>query len=445
MTDCTHTDTAEIDTQVQTSGTAEYAIPEANIHALQAKVADLNKRAKRLKVEPVTLTVLRQEVRETRERNRKVKRLYHIVRITGETPRIKGWIFVATLDHASAEDETGKPVGVVVRTIPGETLPKEFREYNTTCEHCNTKRIRKETFVLRNAGDGRFFRVGRQCLKDFLGHDNPHAVGRQCEWLASFDEVLRDAENDGWGGGGWRDTYELPDYLTFVACQIRTVGWVSGSHAYSYGGRSTASAAFTDYSDSLSPKRVEERRAQRDPIMVPTEADAAQAEAAIEWIREVRNSDADLDDYMANLTVVCASDVMHTKNKGIAASLISAHLRHLEREIKRKTSLNLAKTSEFQGTVNQRQEWTLRVLGSNTFQGSYGPTTIVRLTDGTNAFTWYASGGIDLDTGATYHCKATVKKHEVYRHRDAKPNEPGIKTTYLNRLAVLARIGEQAA
>lgn len=452
---CSHDDTdrndisndfaADTDQPVPTDGTHQYAIPEANIHDLRAKLADLNKRAKRLKVAPVELKEIRTETRVERKRDTHgrplvVTRLYYIVEITGETPRLNGWTFIATLDHSTAQADDGKPVGVIVRTIPGETLPVEYRDYNPTCEHCNKKRIRNETFVLKNQ-DGRLVRVGRQCLKDFLGHDNPHAVARMAEWLASIDSLARSAEDEGFGGfGGGQGLDYLPDYLGFVAAEMRTNGWVSGREAREFDKSSTASMA----ANNMSNLRNRYFSGDRSKIPQATDADKQQVEAAVEWIREVRNSDADLNDYMSNLSIVCASDTLHPKNRGIAASLLPAHLRHLEREVNRKAALNLRATSTFQGTVSKRQEWILTLLGWNVVQTIYGSSCIVRLTDGTNAFTWFASSDFDMEPGQTYRVKATVRKHETYRHKDADPAEAGTKTTYINRLTVIAKVDKPA-
>jgi hypothetical protein len=402
--------------------TATYEVPETNLHVLFGKLTDLNKRAKRLRVAPITWKVIGQTVREFRDdiTAMKVKRVYHTVEISGLAPKLNGWSFVATLDFTSGEGE-----GVIVRTVPGFTVDAKYRHSNANCDHCAKIRRRNETFIVRNDA-GNEMRVGRQCLRDFLGHQDPHLIARLAEFLAEVNDLGRSSEDDDFFGmGGSDNRIYLARYLTFVSATIRAEGWVSGKQAFEQHIDSTAVRAMM-HMRNKNPERSDPK---------PTEQDKEVVEKAIEWIREVRadamERDVELDDYMHNLSVVCASDMLSPKNKGIAASLITAHRREIEREINRKKVLTLSETSQFVGTVGKRQVFTLTVLGMNTFMGNMGPTTLVRFTDGANAFTWFASGDVTAEVGKTYRVKATVKKHEAYKGRDAKCAP--VKTTFINR------------
>jgi hypothetical protein len=90
--------------------------------------------------------------------------------LTGETPKLPGgWTLVGVIELLEGN--------VLLRNVPGETMPVLYRDAAraTLCEHCNTKRNRTATFVVRDEA-GAHKQVGRQCLADFLGHVDPHAL-----------------------------------------------------------------------------------------------------------------------------------------------------------------------------------------------------------------------------------------------------------------------------
>ena len=84
-------------------------------------------------------------------------------------PKFNGWEFAATIEQID-----GSPTHLL-RCSPayeGGKIPAHFRDCDPTyCEHCRMKRNRSETFVVFNAERVEYRQVGRQCLRDFLGHD----------------------------------------------------------------------------------------------------------------------------------------------------------------------------------------------------------------------------------------------------------------------------------
>lgn len=137
------------------------------------------------------------------------------VQIIGEPPKIAGWQFVGTLEPLPSGDN-------LLKSVPGQVLPERFRTTGTYCDHCKSHRKRLETFVVKNDKD-EYQQVGRQCLKDFLGHD-PEKVVKWFEWLHKALHIARSATS----GVGER-TYNVSEYLQYVAEYIKEYGWMSSS------------------------------------------------------------------------------------------------------------------------------------------------------------------------------------------------------------------------
>lgn len=407
--------------------TNTYKVQPSRLDTLVAKLTKLAKRATKLGVTAPSWTIGALESKKVRESDLSLDAkliVWYPVTLTSEPVKLAGFTFIATLDHASE-------AGVVLRTVPGETLPTSYREALPVCDHCGTARARKETFIVR-AEDGALKQVGRSCLKDFMGVD-PEKAAKLAEWVIEIGECLQDEER--WGSSESRDYVGIETFLTWVAAFIRVDGWVSRKTAKEQEGRlvATADAAVDAYftrSDDKKAKYLPER----------TEADSNRAAEALVWGRELRaNSTKELNDYEHNLVVAVAGAAVSLKNAGIAASLIPAWDRFQGREIEHKRRNAASANSVHFGTIGKRAVFNLTVIAFSDFDSDYGTRRLVRFLDEVgNVATWWtspsAAGDFEVGTHATV--KATVKEHGDYK---------GTKQTVLSRAALVAEIKEEVA
>jgi len=103
---------------------------------------------------------------------------------------------------------------------------------------------------------------------------------------------------------------------------------------------------------------------------------------------------------------------------GIAVSGTVAFDRYQEREVKRaaEATRRAASPSGHIGTVGDRLDFDAEVIFVRYTEGYYGTTTIIKFRDDVgNIFTWFASGGRDVERGARFTVRGTVKKHDEYR------------------------------
>jgi hypothetical protein len=238
------------------------------------------------------------------------------VTITAAEPKLNGWKFIATVEHTEA--------GNILRsaTDDNQNLPTQYRSTKNVCDHCQTNRRRKDTYIVRHDSFGEYRQVGRNCVADFLGHGDPAAVARY------FDNIL----------SLWSDLDERPDdesfcrapetetteiFLAVAAESVRVNGWVAKS---SWDGYPTATLAW-DYLFTILPpgnKRVE--RYGFDSI---SDESRELAKAAREWAANLDVSETDASDYLYNLKVACSLELVTGRRTGIVASAISAYQRHL--------------------------------------------------------------------------------------------------------------------
>lgn len=375
-----------------------YEIPRYNLEWLKGKIEKLNKKAEKLGCEPITLEVIDEKFEPKNDEGTEFEK-FLVVEIKGQKPMINGWTFVATLEHSHEH-------GNIVRTVPGESVPEEYRTVEPRCDHCQTRRYRKDTFLVRNE-QGEIKQVGRNCLKDFLGHSDPHHIAEYAEMLIELEEWA----NDYTPHTGVRDDryIDLKTYLTYVAECIRRFGWVSRVRAYEYEEESTANRALREMFP-FNPRYRE---------VFPGEEAKQLAEAALVWAREEMEPN---NDYLHNLKVLVSSGVIEWRDTGLAASIIIAYQKAKEKKKQREKSEHI-------GEVGERIEVDVVVEKVHVFENDWGTTKLHRFKDDKgNVIVWFASNEL-LEEGKNYKIRGTVREHSEYR---------GVKQTVLTRCKVIA-------
>ena len=493
---------------IATTGTATYTIPEANFGQLSAKIDQLNKRARRLSIPEITiesayshrdflvedLDVLPGEVqnatwvRETEvdqfiadrfaKRGDKWGRTsqtrnWLTVTVTGAAPNLDGWQFVATLEPVEIEVDGKSKIENIIQSVPGaEKLPDIYRHRIGECDHCKQFRRRNQTFVVKHGSTGELKMIGRNCIKDFLGHANPHQLAAWAQLLVDLDAACRSEESFdeddfmGGGGCGGRDyAFDMRDYLAFVVAVVEDRGFVSRSKVRESmtpegecGLRATADVAWYLIAPPPSGnyKATQDWREARAKFAA-TDKQREFVENAIEWARGLEDDRVNnaSSDYLANLRTVGRMASVGAKTCGIAASMIPAYAREIGAVLFEKEKIE--RKNELFGTVKTRSEFVVMCEKVTPNDGYYGTTGIHKLVgiDGGEkvgkgkaatfvaggvgdvtgkSLVWFASESTEwLKEGGKYRVKATVKSHGEFRGR---------KQTVLTRVEVLERIGE---
>jgi hypothetical protein len=413
----------------------QYKIPEFNMEWLSGKIAKLNKQAKKLGVDLITMKIVGEEFRPMFDDPRVHYKVF-TVEVTGSTPKLSGWEFIATIQHVT--DEEGDRA--IIRAVPGKTVPKLFRfAKREWCDHCQTRRYRTDTFVVFS--EGVYKVVGRQCLKDFIGHPNPERYARFATSLGMWDELMRAADHEPAEGVRFERYYPLKLYLGYVAESISRYGWVSRSRAKASTEIATADVAFR----RMTKYRPQDLRDTRtDDKWAPSKKSMEVAEAALEWVRTVLAQNPDKTEYEHNLVAVTAGKAIGYREFGIAASLIYVYQREMGKQAQVQS---LDGHGVHLGTVGVRQEFVVRITEVKDIEygrdrdipgtGSPGALVIMESVDEDASLKWFTgprAGG--MSPGKTYRIRGTPKRHSEYRGR---------RETILARVAMVEELDEKEA
>ncbi len=392
-----------------------FTIPAVNMSRLRAEIGKMNKRAARLQLEPIELNELRVFTRTERDYlGYEYDRTYHEVSVTGQKPKLSGWSMVAAIEPQPNEEN-------MVREVPGETCPAEYRKTDLHCDHCNSVRRRSAIYVLRcdkdddGQGVGDFRQVGRKCLADFLGGVSPEAMLNAASNLWNLGKLCHDASDYEWGVGEHQvPEVEITRYVTVVCAVIRCCGWIPRSRAE---GMATADIAWhlTMYGHSEYARDL----VQQYNIHT-TEADTHKARVALEWGRNISPTNAS-NTFLHNLGVCCRQVCADNRTCGTLAALIIAHDRFLAAELERTTAAKSAQTtSRHIGTVGEKHVFEdVAMAGKHSYETIYGTQLLFRFVDrDRNVIVWKTKSAPDWmpEIGQRLTLKATIKKHDSWNN-----------------------------
>jgi hypothetical protein len=342
-------------------------------------------------------------------------RRYHQVVVTGSSPKLNGWEFIGSLELMF--DEAGNKLGQMVRTVPDKEMPVEFRDAAVWCSHCNANRGWHSTFVVKHE-DGTYKQVGRNCLRDFTGHNSPESIANYAEILLSLTDLADCAEDEDWGfgGGGGTRLYDVETLLTRTSAIVRKDGWHSK-------GNSEFPTA-----DTLLGYMLEEtdKYEKRYPV---EEIDTTTAEQALAFMLALADK-PNASDYEYNLSLMGRAGKVGIKSFGFLASGIAAYNRAHDREMAQKREATI---SEFVGATKDRMELTLTLARVNYFETQYGSMAILKFYDASgNVIVWKTGSDPRIEIGTTIKAKATIGEHKEYK---------GVKQTEVKRLTVIETVG----
>lgn len=332
------------------------------------------------------------------------------------TAQINDWQYAASLEYT--------PQGNIIAGVAGLEIPERYYTCEPWCEHCQTQRDRKYSYIVYNTQSGEFKQVGKSCLKDFTH-------GLSAEYAALCESFFKELEmSQGISGGYGRTYYKVAEYMTCVAEIVRLYGYAKRDGL----GTSTATRADAVY------KHTHNYRVDRAEEKLANEAIAHGYDVtnpkSVELAHEVREwvlaSDKN-DNYMHNLKVACALDCGDYTVIGLLASAFPTYDRNLEyiaecRAREAKEALERAQ-STWLGEVGARIRFVISEFRTVTsWQTDYGTTYIYKITDEDGRVaTWKTSKCIFDDRATGKTITGTIKELKEYR---------GVKQTELTRCKI---------
>lgn len=372
-----------------------------------ANVRKFNERATRRGLPTVTLTVGPELTRTERDSYLDLDRVYTEHECSLVTPPLDlgDYALAARVEPLA---RNGAIEGFVV-TAPGESLPADYTLTDPfACDHCGTRRTRNATFVVRHRETGALSLVGRNCLRDFLGHD-PNAL---LAYWVSLDDFTDDDE-DGWGGSGRRPdpAYKPDDILRLTARVVAALGWVSKREADETGKNATGNSVgylvegpWGSEKERAAWHRFDEKCAWTDRAKAIYEM----TKSALDDLAAKERRVGYLGDWEANVLRLATADAVPAKRVGFLASAVVLGWKRVNAPRTEKPE-PLAKATAAEG---DKVEVTGKVVYTNVMDSNWGATTLVKVetAEPRRLYVWWASGALTFERDETVTLKGTVKR-----------------------------------
>lgn len=392
----------------------KYNIPVENIEEMRKIAARIQKKA-------VThgCNVVYEEVgeffEEKEEGGVKVIRKYIVVEAEGEA-KADGWVFAGTIEHTT--------YGNILRSVCDDyKIPERYRDAEPYCEHCNTKRYRKDTYVVFNESTGEFKQVGKSCLKEYTRGLSVEMAALILRWLKSVEDHCHVGS-----GCSYKVYHNVREMSRYYVETMRKFGWASSQSNYStkelahdfyeadHPGRYTAKEFI---------RKMQDKAAEFD--FDPAHTTDEYLDAALEWARSWDGHE--YNDYRENLKVIAQMEYCEGKHLGYLASLYMAYDKEMEREIKRLQRENERAKSDYIGEIKERVSLAVKSFRELTWwETEWGTTFLYEfITEDDNILIWKTGKWIDPEKEVSA-ITGTVKDHKEFR---------GIKQTELTRCKVV--------
>lgn len=397
----------------------QYSIFEGNMERLMKKITRIKNKCLKYGCD-FHFEEVGEEFRElTDERKNKYTARFVVVDVEGVAV-VNGWKFIASVEHTEK--------GNIIRAACNIEVPERYYTSSPICEHCKSKRFRKDTYIVMNEETGEFKQVGKSCLMDFTHGMSAEGVAA---YTALFNELIA-GETPNNELPRWERYYNTHEFLQYVVETIRHFGYLKydPEDAYARTTKSRAEEYYTVAHGGFSGIWDQEHRkaliAEMEVVSFNAEfTDTVQTtEKALEWLS---NKPED-NNYFHNLKTVCGLEYTTYKNLGILASLIPAFYRDIEYQVKKEKQAKIERISEYIGNIKERITINIQSFQCVTsWETDFGTTRIYKIVDKDgNIFTWKTGNTIDEDAEIIV---GTVKAHNEYK---------GVKQTEITRCKIVA-------
>ena len=312
--------------------------------------------------------------------------------------QIENWEFIATIEHAD-------PMNIIRSFRPDVEIPEHFYTVDTFCEHCRTRRYRKDTYIIRNTETGEFKQVGKNCLRDFTGGLSAEQVASYISW---FDELIKGEAAE----PGFKHYDSTEEILLFAVESVRLYGF---SKTECYAGAISTKQVVLEQLHQYGQYR---NRIRDDGFDPDHKGNAEKVKAIMSWVESLPMELG----YISNLKATLSRSYCERRDVGIICSAVASYNREMEYQDRKAREKKQATKSQWIGNEGDRIELhNLQVRLLTSWDTMYGMTYLYKFIDEKgNTLTWKTGKWLGVTGEITpdlrISLKGTIKKHSEFNH-----------------------------
>lgn len=408
-------------TNASTRNDSIVLVPPEQMPSFQKRLDSLNKKAVAFGLEPIKITDTTDVIYERkfeytgRDKDTLESRLvplqdgHHtdhpviLKRIGIEYPEVKlgDWRVVGKLEAI----EGGNLAFSVSQNAVDVQVLNGRADHPIECEHCNTKRKRNDSYLLKDQATDEYKQVGNSCLEDFTGHDPAAAL-----FLARMYDAVRitEGELEEYGRASRANAVNTRHYLADVSFVSDRSGFVSAAKA-----RDTNQMATYDAAMGLGDA-LDKNPTLRQEYLAEREKHLAKADAIRDWVAASTGESS----FDQNLKLLLKLDAIAIERKHLAFSAAAVPMYNRSLAV----AAEARKPSEHIGSPGEKMTTTLTIHRIVPMESQFGVTHLVLMhdKDGNNV-KWKASAcPYEMRTdgvGRTMEASFKIKEHDNYKDK----------------------------
>ena len=348
---------------------------------------------------PFTFQKIGEEVRKIHKDNHDEYIKFVMIEVEG-TAKIENWEFIATLENHNS--------GNIIRKYNTNIdVPEKFLHSGNFCEHCNSKRQRKNLYIIHNVETNEWKQVGGTCLMQYTN-------GLNMEYVAAWmDGITELEENDGIAIENCTPCYQVKEIISYATEIIGKIGYFNSKSDLptKYLVRCLLTRGLDDaiklINEALEKYKVE--FSENDFFMENTEKTVLN-------IMEYYNNLEDSNEFIHNIHVMLSEEYVDIKNIGYLCYLPEGYKKHIQKENKKEAEKTKSVKSNYFGEIGKRYKdksvKSIEVV--NSFETVYGIMYIYKIIlEDFSILIWKTSKSLyNVDVEKITF---TVKDHKEYK------------------------------
>lgn len=372
-----------------------FEIHEDNMPRLEKKLATIQKKCAKYDC-PFEYKEIGETFHKVKVNGKESTLRYIMIEVSG-TARVGDWRFIGTIEHDTPMNRIGQYAQDV-------EIPREYFTASPICDHCNTNRARKDTYIIQNVESGEFKQVGRACMKDYTKGLSAEAAA---SWVSLHDSLIEGNEPSGMSNAFYCETLGI---LAIAISVVDSFGYVKTRNDYDETNTDSTKNNVVEYlaEDKFFLKRVAEKG-------MATPADNEdRAKEILVWALAQEEDYG----YMTNLMSILRREYCEFKHIGLIVSAIPSHHRAIEKIEREEKAKRERPETHHVGEVGQRITFKVESLYCLTsYDTEWGTTCIYKITDAEgNIFIWKTTKFLPHEETIGSNITGTIKNHGEYKH-----------------------------
>lgn len=372
-----------------------YTIPEYNIKKVVKKLDALNTKALKLGVDPImySLSAPYSKTFTTEEKTFVIPMVD--LDMTNSMVSLNGWAFLAVIEHS-------KNGNIIMKKLYDVEVPEYYRTSGSHCDHCNTDRYRKNTYLVYNKAEDKIYQVGSTCINNYLGFDAAVLVSH-ATLINQLSGMLDDDKERARMAHRGEHVVGLDAFMKTVLTLIGMSYYVSAKMVRDGKAEISTGAEAWDYLVSTMNKRH---------LVTDTDENNDTLKAIYEWLDTL----TDTTDYISNVKIIVKNGYVTHRTATTAASIAGVYFMDLAKKRKAEQEAKNPNKSEWIGEMGDRLDLDMTLETIRVYENQWGIGKIYTFStwDG-NTVVWFSSSKVTLEEGCRYKGKGTVKNFTEFK------------------------------